>query len=140
MSIWILVADAARARLFSAQKSNSELVEEQDFYHGASRLKGRDLESDAPGRAFDSVGGGRHAMSKEVDFRQEAAEDFAAELSQILEKCRFEKLYIVAAPAFLGKLRQQLDANVSKQIVAEIDKDLVSQEVSEIRAHLPQYL
>jgi protein required for attachment to host cells len=47
---------------------------------------------------------------------------------------------LIAAPEFLGHLRDALNAQVRKMVVAEHALDLVSQSPAEIRRRLPDRL
>jgi len=138
---WILVADSSRARLFSVASASDVLVEIDDLAHPESRLHETDLNSDRPGRSFDSGGEGRHAMR--TPQKQEATL-FAREIASYLEahhdKGGFSKLVIVSAPEFLGHLRSEIDDNVLKRVALEIDKNLVQHDVAGIRQRLPQHL
>ena len=140
-STWIVVADSSRARLFSAASASSVLVEVEDLIHSASRLHETDLNSDRPGRSFDSNGEGRHAM--ESPENQEAIL-FAKEISTCLKSHHnqgaFSKLVLVAAPEFLGHLRTLVDKNLMATIALEIDKNMVQHDVADIREHLPKFL
>ncbi|WP_018954464.1 host attachment protein [Thioalkalivibrio sulfidiphilus] len=144
MTTWVIVADASRARIFSAEKSFSALQEVEDISHPEGRLHDQDLNSDRPGRAFDSTGDGRHAMGKEVPPKKQEAVRFAKVLCDRLNNARatgvFEKLYIVAAPAFLGTMRQCMNSVTQKSIVGELDKNLTTHDVDTIRSHLPDFL
>lgn len=144
MSMWIVVADASRARIFSAQGRSGELREFADHLHPASRLHGRDLETDAPGRSFDSKGQGRHSMGTDGGVRKQQAEAFSKELCGVIEEGyiakRFEKLYLVAAPGFLGLLRSHLGDGLKNRLAGEVNKNLVNHEVAAIRGHLPDFL
>ncbi|MCB1757249.1 MAG: host attachment protein [Gammaproteobacteria bacterium] len=143
MSIWIVVADAGHARFFSAQQKKSPLQELKDLIHPDSRLKGSQRESDAPGRVFDSSGQGRHAMAPHSDSHKTEADRFAREVCRELDDAlaagRFEQLYIMAPPAFLGLLRGHLSARVQERIAGEIARDLVSHNAEDIQAHLPEF-
>jgi protein required for attachment to host cells len=144
MTTWVIVADASRARVFSAEKSFSPLVEEEDFTHPEARLHEHDLQADRMGRAFDSGGDGRHAMGKETPPKKHEANRFARELCERLNVARakgqFTKLYIIAAPSFLGALRGCMNAVTQKSIAGEIDKNLTTQDPEDIRRQLPQFL
>lgn len=144
MTTWVIVADASRARLFSAEKSFSPLVEEQDFTHLEARLTEQDIQSDRMGRVFDSVGDGRHALGKEDSPKKHEATRFAKILCEHLNLARaqgqFEKLYVIAAPAFLGALRNCMDAVTQKSIAGELNKNLTTHDPEDIRKQLPQFL
>ena len=144
MSIWVVVADASKARVFSAESRNGVLQETGDYLHAESRMKGRDLETDSQGRAFDSGGQGRHAMGKEQEIAEHEAEAFARELCEKIDKAaqasQFEKLYIIATPRFLGQLRAQMGSQAKGLIAGEVGKDLVNHDIPDIRKHLADFL
>lgn len=139
MNIWVLTADASRAKLFSTKSSSDTLREVESFVHGESRLHDRDLTSDLPGRAYDSQGG-RHAMEQRVDPKDAQAIRFAERLAAYLEDGRvhhrYDKLYVAAPPAFLGMLRDHFGP-VAPLVAGELDKHLTQCTPAELRTYLP---
>ncbi|WP_130619411.1 host attachment protein [Dyella amyloliquefaciens] len=142
--VWIVVANRAAARLFQASQPMGPLEELDAFIHPEGRLQEHDLVSDRPGRSFDSYGAGRHAEDPDTAATEQEATNFAVQLSRFLHKARcdrkFDALVLVAAPAFLGALRDRLDVATRERITHEIDKNLVQQSPSVIRGHLPERL
>ena len=141
---WILVADAARARVFRIERPRGPLIEEQDFVHPEERLPEHELGSDGHGRVR-GPGGRQHSLGPdEGALREREAGRFADELVVALregrEGDRFRRLYVVAPPRFLGVLRCRLDAATAERVVAEFDKDLVRHDAASIRRHLPERL
>jgi len=136
---WIIVADSARARIFDAEKGLSDISEIAALIHTEGREQDRDLGSDRPGRSFDSVGGGRHAMSKHVSPHEHEADLFAKRvadhLKTALQSGEFRRLKLAAPPAFLGLLRKHLDDAVTKHLDETVSKNLVEQTPSEIAAY-----
>src|SRR5690242_5260664 len=95
---WIMVADGCHARVWRREGADRwEAV--QTLEHPASRLAGRALSADAPGRSFDSHGGARHAM-EETDVKRQEAEVFARQLTDFLSAAlrarRYEHLLLAA--------------------------------------------
>ncbi|NKI36529.1 host attachment protein [Wenzhouxiangella sp. XN79A] len=137
---WILVADSAQARLFSRRAPRAELVELQDWAHPESRLHGRDLESDRPGRVFASHGHGQSDMQETDAPHRKEAERFAGELADVLERARtqnrFERLTLVAEPRFLGLLRNRLSPETAGAVTRSLDLALTREPVERIRAAL----
>lgn len=137
---WVLIADGSRARILSTEGRLDELapVEDQVFRNAHPRL--RDILSDRPGRTFDSVGQGRHAMAYSSDARREDERNFAAKLNEVLEDAlrrdEYGRLVVVAAPKMLGDLRAAFSDAVRKSVSAELDKDLTHVQNSEIPALL----
>jgi len=140
---WILVADSTRARIFTADTPSSPLEEIEDLSHVEGRFHDREITSDLPGK-IKSVGGGGHALEQATDPKQHEADIFAHRVAQYLEDAhnakRFEQLLIVAAPSFLGLLRNQLSEPIKRLVRFELDKEITRLNAAEIRQHLPEYL
>jgi protein required for attachment to host cells len=143
-SIWVLAANGSRATIYSAESPTASLVEVNSLVHPAVRVKELELTTDRPGRAFDSFGAGRHAMSSEVGPKQTEEIRFAHEVVDKLEQGRvghaFDKLVVVAGPTFLGHLRDSMSAPLASAVSLEIDKDYTALRPEELRARLPERL
>ena len=142
MSVYVIVADSARARILSGEAGSGSLIEINDLVHPESRLRQQDLVSDASGS--EAGGFGNHSMGHEKSAKDRAAHDFARqvvlEVEQIHKSGELGRLYLVAAPRFLGMLREHLGKSCRDLVSGEIDKDLVQHGIDEIRAHLPKLL
>lgn len=142
--IWILIANSGNATLFTADSPTASLTEFMTFDNPDARVKQMELSSDRPGRSFDSHGEGRHAMATEVEPKEQEQIRFAKLIVDRLEQGRaenaFERLVVVAAPAFLGLLRTNFNAPLSSLLSLEIDKDYTSLRPDELRARLPERL
>lgn len=143
MPTWILVADNSRARIFSAEKAASPLYEVSTLTSPEARLHEGDLVSDKAGQGLKpSISG--HGLSGEHSHKHEIAERFAGQVCEELEAARnqglFRKLYVVAAPAFLGLIRQHLTPALRQLIAGEVDKSLAGQDPAIIRKALPDFL
>ena len=141
---WVLVADAARARIFSVDSPQANLNPVEQLVSPEARLHDRDINADRPGRAFDSFGEGRHAMGTNTDPKEQDAIRFAREVADHLEQGRvgnrFDRLILVAEPHFLGLLRKSIKPPLGQLITLEINKDLSRAKEQEIREHLPERL
>jgi protein required for attachment to host cells len=140
---WVVVADASRARIFQADTPAGALTEIETLAHPESRLHEGDLVSDRSGQDLDPNTGG-HNMGRGKEWKQEEIGHFAKEVCLHLEqghsKGSYAKLYLMAAPAFLGELRQHLAKPVHSLVAGEIAKDLTTEDNAQIRAHLPEHL
>jgi protein required for attachment to host cells len=129
-STWIVVADAARARIFARDGEGLAPQPVTGFTHPDSREKARDIATDRPGRTND----GTDAYMPGTDPQQAAKERFATRLARWLEReagrDNYSQLVLVAPPAFLGELRDALDDNTRERVVRSIDRNL-----SNIRDH-----
>ncbi len=138
---WIVVAESARARIFSQHKPRGPVEELQDLVHPASALHSRELTSDRQGRTFDrSRQGARHAMEPNKGPQEVEAEVFAREIAALLEAARrrggLDNVVLIAPPQFLGLLTGCLDEQTQKLISRRIHKNLVRHSVDDISAQL----
>jgi protein required for attachment to host cells len=144
MKTWILVADEARARVFEAERGDAVLVEVADFIHDAGRHHPQERFADRLPRAHDSMGSARHAIEPHTDAEMIEAQRFARRLGDVLEVARNEQRYarliVLAAPRFLGTLRETLGAQVAKLVVAEVDKDLTHETAVQLYARVREQL
>ncbi len=137
---WLLVADAARARIFVGTSPTANLTEAQDFVSPESRIRESDHLSDRPGRSVHGAGQALHISTTQTRKKELVAEKFARALADFLGHAKkgqqFEQLSIVAPPTFLGLLRDQLSIATSRCVLEEVAKDLSTRPVAEIQTHL----
>ncbi len=144
MTTWVVVADSSRGKIYVHDKHGSELQEKVDMVHPGARLRGTELTSDRSGRHSGAFGQGSHMFDVRTEAKDHEAENFAREIAERLETGRtsgqFQKLVLMAPPAFLGMLREQLGGEVRKLVVDEIAKDLVTHSIDEVRDKLGHVL
>lgn len=143
MTTWILVSDAARARLFAGEFPEGEWSQVTDFNHPESRQPGRAGRTAEPaGRTRQGTGWRRirsafdpHTPPKDIEKSR-----FAVELADYLDRTvaarKFDVLVLVAPPRFLGLLQEQLSDQVLMRVRAAVDKDLTQLTASELRDRL----
>lgn len=136
---WVVVADACRARIFETRALGRGLHEIEDFTNPAGRAHSSDLLTDASGGTY-SNGGARHATTPHTDPVEHEVEMFAKRLADRLEKARcegrFERLYVIAAPRFLGLLREKRSKEISRLVEREIAKDVAQLDTVAIAAQI----
>lgn len=136
---WVVIADGSRARI-CARKAHAQLVEMQTVEHPAGRAKARDLVTDGQSLAFASVGGARHGTAADNSPKDHEQENFAREIARRLEEGRsgnrFDELVLVAPPAFLGMLREQLSGPLAKCVVQSLAKDLTNAKLEDVQKSL----
>lgn len=139
--IWILVADSSAARIYAARHRRAPLELVESLSHEASRLHPRDLGTDVPGRVHDRFGPGRHSLDAGQQIKAEERLRFAREISGQLTEAhrlkRFDKLVVMAGPAFLGTLRECFPKSLTESVVAEVPKDLVAHDAEVVQSHIP---
>ncbi len=136
---WVVVCDGAKALVLEnigdekfPNLKTREVYEQPD-------PKTHDLGTDAPGRAFSSVGPGRSAM-EQTDWHDQEEHRFLHKLAGHLDAAvnagKAKSLIVIAPPRALGVLRQAYSHNLRTALRAEIDKDFVKLPVHEIEKHL----
>ncbi len=142
--MWIVAAGSGECRIFVAHAPAGPLQELETLSHPEGRMHEQALASDAPGRAFDSEGAGRHAMEVQVSPKKHEAMMFAGRIATRLEAGRvhreFDKLALLAAPEFLGLLRDKLNPQLRALVLHEVDKNPSGLKADAIRARLPERL
>ena len=137
---WILVANGARARLFSNDGPGHGVKLVSDEVLTGVNLPGREIMSDRPGRTFDSTGQRRHAKEPRTNPREVEKHRFAHQLAAMLEdelnQGKFDRLVLVAPPKALGQLRDELSKSVRARVSAELAKDLTHLPAQELQEHL----
>jgi protein required for attachment to host cells len=137
--LWALVANSSSAFIYEIVGRGKEIRDIQSFDHPEGREKSGAILSDRPGRTFDKVGVGRHAVGTKVDVRSHEQKIFAHEIAEMLFKAlsenRFHKLAIISPPQFLGEIKHALHDNVKKVIANEIDKEISTDATPQTRKH-----
>jgi protein required for attachment to host cells len=143
--IWILVADSARARLYLRGRQWDQLDQLEEYEHPEGRAHDGDLVSDQGTAVIQRGGQGQRRSSQpEVSPTEHEARVFAHQLTDRLRKGRVEhemdSLVLVAAPHFLGLLRDTLDDQTRKCVIHEIDKDLTQYDTEKVGELLDKHL
>lgn len=127
---WILIANAARARLLQQDGEGGPLVLVQSFEHRASRLRTSELADDQAGRERTDSRFGAVAYLPRLDAHEKEELRFAHELADELEQGaaagRCETITLFAPPRFLGALRGALHAAAGQRVVAGYGVDITS--------------
>jgi len=133
----VVVADESKAVIYRRDKLSGPLQEIATFQNEAARQKTGDILADKGGRSFDSHGQGRHTMAGDRDApQQQVARAFAKDIAEIIaaesHKGTCRGYAVIAAPRFLGLLRQEFSTAVRQEPYASVDKDVVGQDESVI--------
>ncbi|NIV16953.1 MAG: hypothetical protein GWN47_00755 [Woeseiaceae bacterium] len=135
----IVACSATGARLWLSRTRYGEWSFLKEFSDQDAARPEKEFASDRPGRAFDSFGSGRHAMSTSVSGREHEVRQFARQLAQHLNAAiaanEFENIVLFASPAFLGHLRSELSAPARRAVVFEAAKDLTGMDVGRIHQY-----
>ena len=135
MTTYIVVADAARARLFT--RDGLKISETDSLVHAEGRLHEGDLVTDRGGDVHESTSTAARSAGGESVATQHHEEIFAREVADRLYRARvdnrMQKLILVAPPRFLGQLRDKIDGPTSKLMIHSLSKDLTKASVADIQ-------
>ena len=145
MTAWILVSDASRANLYSAELREDDWSLVEAFDHPEGRELSHESEGESPpGRAQQDSsrgqGGRRTALEPRTTPKEAELHRFAHRLSDYLEKAiakrSFDYLVLVAPPHFLGTLKGTLGQQATKHVRTTVDKDLSMLGAADLRQRL----
>ncbi len=138
--LWIVAADSSRARIFEVSPPDRHFQEIEDLANPPGRGTNRDIRSDGYGRFYGK--GERdqgHTASPPVDAVTHETELFSKDVGEYLDKARtehrYDKLYLIASPKFLGLIRQNLSKEAQKLVEKELAKDVSWFDAKEIEAY-----
>lgn len=136
---WVVVANSSVARVFRLDKL--KLTEIDTLVHPQSRMLDRELVSDRPGQTNESLGTSRSQMEAPTSPKKVEAINFAKQIAGHLDLARakgqIDKVFLAAAPSFLGLIRQEMNQLTEKLIAAEIDKDITHMKPDAILGYFP---
>ena len=139
-ALWILVANASRARLFATDAKAEDWTLLAEMQHEESRSRSGFLlnQPDNPNA------GSLHKPQPEnqPDARQELEEErFAREVAARIERGyedhAFGRLVVAAPPGFLGALRKHFSKRVLDVLLTDVNKDYTSLPERELVERIP---
>ena len=136
---WIVITDHVEARIWARRDGEApHLVE--SLQHPEGHLREQDIVSDEPGRMSARGRGHTQSMQQRGSARHTEKVHFAAavgdHLTRALQQGLFDELALVAAPRWLGELREHLDRNVRAHVVAEVHHSLMHDPVEDVAARI----
>jgi protein required for attachment to host cells len=143
-TIWILVADGARARIFRSNAGGTRIEPALPYELVADKRPSKELISDRPGRTKDRMAHGRHALEPGTDPHVHAQQAFANKLADMLDDGRraqaFDEVVIIAPPRMLGYIRESMNDHLRKMVRREVPKDLSKLDPNEAQKVLYEYI
>ena len=137
MKNWLIVANAARARVFEDAAEGKTLRTVADLVHTQSRQKGMDMAGDRPAHVEgQGHGTGGAAFVAHTNPREHEHDRFAREVASMLNEGivqgRCAGLVLAASNPFLGQLKSHLNAQATKAIVRTVPSDYTTLREDEI--------
>ena len=138
--VWAVVADGKRLRVLERPIGTAPWRELEAEAAEQSDPPSRELGTDRPGRVHESVGSARHAVEPRQDLHEAAEAAFAREVAERLERAamggRYDRLVLVAPPAFLGRLRLALGTRVRQRLAGTLNRELTRAPARDIAERL----
>lgn len=135
MTTYIVVADAARARLFT--RDGLTISELENLVHAEGRMHEGDLVTDQGGDVHESGATTARNSRSENTASRHHEKLFAGQVADRLYRARvdnsMEKLILVAPAQFLGELRGKIDAPTAKLVIHSLTKDLTKASLDDIQ-------
>lgn len=122
---WIVVADGAKARIFTNVGKNGSVV-----LHQASLVEPKDLDDDGPSGHVRS-----DANVSDID-EATFAKQLASRLNAAALKQEFAHIVLIADPQTLGQMRPQLHVETVKRMLGELAKTLTNSTINDIEKAL----
>lgn len=130
---WILVAHGSSAMVLEVRKNGEEIHDVKDFIHPRTAKKAIDP-SIGLHEHFESNKATLPATDYSGEMESHEREAFAKKMADFLKKAlaqqRYDTLILVSSRNLLGNLRKALPSEVKKIVAHELDKDLLSQNLS----------
>ncbi len=137
MQNWLVVANAARARVFEDAAKGKALRPVADLVHTPSRQRGAELGFDRAGRVDgqgQSMSGSAYAPR--TGAREREHDRFAREVAALLDRGIADgscaALVLVASNPFLGQLKSHLGAQAAKAVLRTVASDYTTLPEDEI--------
>ena len=135
----VLVADGRKMLFFRNHGDENQMDLRTEAHDEREDRKDREIKTDAPGTAKQSVGFGRSTY-EEPDFQQQEEDrwikDAADELKARVLRNDFDALAVIAPPKALGVLKKCLHKEVEKRLVCTVNKEMSGRPVPDIEALL----
>lgn len=138
---WVVVADGMRARIFETNRNAPGLRPALSADLMVNRLSESERWADRAGQTHERHGHGMHSMAPPTDATEHQQDLLAKQVADALRRARLddrmEGVVLVAAPAFLGKLRAALDGPTRALVIAEDARDLSRMPEHELETSIP---
>jgi protein required for attachment to host cells len=148
--LWVVIADGEHARIAAPKPPAPGLPRDPGLQtvlaldSPAAHQRASDLESDRPGRSFESTGPTRHAITPRHDPHQLAKEAFLRSVAERIDAeataKSFEHLLLVAPGYALQKLREALSPPTAAMVVGMVNRDLTKTPDHALHNHLSDWV
>lgn len=126
---WIVLADAAHAKIFTRNYVNGAVRQAWDLEHPAARALQHELGSDRPGHGHGSASHHRYAYSDHSDFPEQESRSFlravAGEVNRAASQNKMDRIVLIALPKTMATLKSGFDRNTLAKVSGEYAHNLL---------------
>ena len=137
-TLWIVVANGSRARLFERSRHDAPLTELKDWVHPATREHRQDM----VGKHRQSGMRGRSGLAERSPFHDRERGSFAAEicdwLTHAVQAHEVEHIALLASNPFLGELVAHGQGHLARHLCGTHAVDLTNLPVDQLGQRLKQ--
>ena len=135
----IVIADGAKAFFYQNDGVGKGLTSlDKDMTHKVPRS--HEIDTDRPGRSFQSFGSARSSMEPRTDPHELEETRFAGSLidriKAALDGDEADRVIIAADPQTLGEMRKAMPKSLAAKLTGTLDKDLTKTPVAQLAKHL----
>jgi protein required for attachment to host cells len=138
--LFVVIANASRARLFSRNGSTAELIPLATLNHLESRQPGHELAEDRAGRHANDRSSGSNRYEPRSDVRRHEHVLFSRDIAKVLRghwlAGEFDALWLLASNPFLGELKEALDSAIAAHLRFTLAADWTALGLREIEDKL----
>ncbi len=138
--LWIMVADAAAARIYATSERGEALLLIESIEHPQGRLRDQDLVTARPGSNSSDTSPRRHAFEPHTPAGDVELDHYAQHLAARLEQGRvqnaFDGLMLAMPPRLLGRVKAALSPETERLLQQSLDQRLIELSAEELRAYL----
>jgi protein required for attachment to host cells len=142
--IWIIIADAGRARIFSKLEGIADLSLVREIDNPDGRAHNVDLVTDQRGKCEKGGSGVMSALEMRTEPHEQKVREFAHQLNAILHAAAlhedYQLLAVIAPAHFLGLLRAGMNPLPQHRLALCMAKDLSHLTQAELQSYLHEAL
>lgn len=139
-----MIANHGGAKIYSVWGVQDDLELVLELPNPKGTIKGREINTDRPGRLFKSLGENSRSGVERESPHEIIVNQFAKQLATTLEnglsKQEYGNLIIVADPHLLGRVKECLHSEVSKVTHKTISKNLIDYSDRELKQYLSEVI
>jgi|TARA_R110002012_G_scaffold163729_1_gene326122 protein required for attachment to host cells len=126
---WIVLADAAHAKIFTRNYVDGAVKQTWDMEHPAARALQHELGADRPGHGHGSASHHRYAYSDHADLPEQESRSFlrsvAGEVNRAVRQKEMDDIVLIALPKTMATLKSGFNNYTLAKVSGEYPRNLL---------------